>query len=282
MTKLILHPVTSRQVESFKKSPSHAVMLVGTRGSGKDTLSSNIAESILKAQDLESYPYKLFLASEDGKAIGIESVRELEHFLSLKVPRKADYNRVVIVQNAESLSLEAQNALLKTLEEPPEDTLIILNASYSQALLPTIRSRAQAISVKQPSKEALVDYFEQAGYSQKQIEQAYAISGGLPGLMKALLEDDAHPLLLATEKAREILKATAYERLLLVDELAKQRALAQNTIYILGQMAHVSLQSADKTTAKWQAILKASHNATKALMTNAQPKLVLTNLVLSI
>lgn len=282
MTELILHPATARQLESFIRSPSHAVMLVGPVGSGKDTLASNLAQSALKVPNLENYPYKLFLSSKEGKAIGIETVRELEHFLSLKVPRNDEYNRVVIVQNAENLSLEAQNALLKTLEEPPADTLIILNTSYSQALLPTIRSRTQSINVKQPEKNEVTKHFKQANYSQQQIEQAYAISGGLPGLMEALLQDADHPLLLATEKAREILKANTYERLLMVDELAKQRTLAQNTIYILGQMAHVSLQSADKTAAKWQAILTASHNATKDLMANAQPKLVLTNLVLSI
>lgn len=282
MTGLLYHPATARQVESFIKSPSHALMLVGPSGSGKDTLAFSLAADILNEKSLDNYPYKLLLSSKDGKAIGVEAVRELEHFLSLKVPRSNAYNRVVVIQNAESLSTEAQNALLKTLEEPPADTLIILNTAYSQALLPTVRSRAQVINVKQPEKQAVIDYFTKESYEPKQIEQAYAISGGLPGLMKALLEDSEHPLLIATEKARDILKASTYERLLMVDELSKNKSLAQDTVYILGQMAHVSLQSAGSTATKWQNILTASHSANKALMASAQPKLVLSNLVLSI
>jgi hypothetical protein len=100
--------------------------------------------------------------------------------------------------------------------------------------------------------------------------------------MSALLEQTEHPLLFATQQARQLLSQSAYERLLSVDELSKQRQLALDTMFILQQMAHVSLQSAAGETAdKWQAVQAASYQAAEALAASAQPKLALANLMLS-
>jgi len=284
MKDLVLHPVTRRQLEDFVGAPSHAVLLVGPAGSGKQALAANLSETVLNlpAGGFTDYPYKIIIASDDGKAIGIEAVRTLEHFLSLKVPSSTAHNRAVIIANANLLSTEAQNALLKTLEEPPQGTLVILTAGNEQALLPTIRSRAQSISVKRPDQAAIEAYFRERSFEEPAIKQAYAISGGLTGLMHALLEQTDHPLLLATQRARQLLSQSAYERLLAVDELSKERSLAIGTTFILQQMAHVSLQSATGAAAiKWQAVLNASYQAAEALAANAQPKLALTNLMLS-
>ncbi|HMH31324.1 MAG TPA: hypothetical protein VK534_02505, partial [Methylomirabilota bacterium] len=151
-----------------------------------------------------------------------------------------------------------------------------------QSLLPTIRSRAQSIPVNKPNRDTLTDYFGK-DFGSGQVKQAYAISGGLPGLMNALLSEEDHPLVLATEKARQVLSSNAYERLLMVDELAKQKALAADTTFILQQMAHVSLQTVTGPAAtKWQTVLAASYKASEALANSAQPKLTLTNLMLSL
>lgn len=284
MKEALFHPVTKQQLADFAAAPSHALLLAGPAGSGKRTLATSLSETILElpAHSLADYPYKMIITSEDGKAIGIEAVRELEHFLSLKVPGRAAHNRAVIIEDAHLLSTEAQNALLKILEEPPGGTLVVLTATSEQALLPTIRSRAQAIPVKRPERAATEAYFQARGFDDKAIKQAYAISGGLTGLMQALLDQTEHPLLLATQRARQLLSQSAYERLLAVDELSKQRQLALDTMFILQQMAHVSLQSATgETTAKWQAVQGASYQAAEALAASAQPKLALTNLMLS-
>lgn len=282
--ELVLHPATRRQLADFTAAPPHAVLLVGPAGSGKQTLAASLSATILQlsAKGFADYPYKITIVSEDGKAIGIDAVRQLEHFLSLKVPGQGAHNRAVIIDNAQLLSLEAQNALLKTLEEPPLGTFIILTLDNEQAVLPTIRSRAPAITVMRPERGALETHFRSRSFDTPAIDQAYAISGGLPGLMHALLEETDHPLKLATERARQLLSQSTYERLLTIDELAKQRQLALDTMFILQQMAHVSLRTATPVTAaKWQAVLRASYQAAEALAANAQPKLALTNLALS-
>ena len=95
-------------------------------------------------------------------SIGIEEVRAVQHFLSRK-PSQSNQN-TVIIHNAEKLTLPAQHALLKTLEEPPGNSLIYLVTSYPDSLLPTILSRVQiAPSVVIPSvvEESLSDLFRQ-------------------------------------------------------------------------------------------------------------------------
>lgn len=285
MQEFLLHPITKQQLDRFLAAPSHAVMLTGSTGSGKFALASALAETVLelKADTLADHPYALQVRTEANKTIGIEAIRELEQFLSLKVPGSKNFDRTIIIENAHSLTIEAQNALLKTLEEPPQGTLLILTVNYPQAVLPTIRSRAQAIAVNRPERGTVKAHFQNQDFNAKAINQAYAISGGLPGLMHALLHEADHPLLAATAQARQLLSQSAYERLLSVDQLAKNKLLAADTAYILQQMAHVSLQTATGSAAqKWHQVLDASYHAAEALQNSGQPKLVLTNLMLKL
>lgn len=278
----LLSDLTQKEIGYFVEQPAHALLLIGPTGSGKASLAATLAEQVLglNSGEFANYAYKMVLANDDS-SIGVEAVRQLEQFLSLKVPSHATTNRVIIIEDAQKLTLEAQNALLKNLEEPPQATIFILTTSHAQALLPTVQSRAASIEIKRPDKSQLQQYFEKKGFDEVSINRAYFISGGLPGLMTALLEESDHPLIQATEQARLLLQSSAYERLLLIDGLSKQRELAYDTILMLGQMAHVSLLSAGQTAGRWQKILEASFTATKSLNMNAQPKLVLVNLALA-
>lgn len=80
---------------------------------------------------------------EQEEAIGINNVRTLQKTISLKPINSS--KKIVLIKNSENITIEAQNALLKTLEEPPEDTIIILSASAKEALLPTILSRCKIV-----------------------------------------------------------------------------------------------------------------------------------------
>jgi DNA polymerase-3 subunit delta' len=283
MNALVIHPQSKQQLAETAKAPAHAILLVGPVGGGKASVARGLAETILglPVGTLGQHAYALVIQPVDSGSIGIEAVREAERFLSLKVPGQQAVNRVLIVEDAHTMTIEAQNALLKTLEEPPAGAVILLTASHERALLPTILSRVQLLRLRRPDKASLTEHFTGLGSNSQSVERAHTMSGGLPGLMAAVLADTEHPLLQATQTAREILSKSTYERLLMVDVLAKDKQQVSQLAYILQQMAHVSLQSATSTAAgRWQSILAAAYEANEAIESSAQLKLTLTNLML--
>jgi DNA polymerase III subunit delta' len=281
MPELVIHKQTKRHLAALGKQQPHAVLISGPIGIGKMAIAKTLATGLLgiDPDKLSQYPYLRQISSESKKSIGIEDVRELEHFLALKIPGSKTVSRLVIIEDAHMLTLEAQNALLKTLEEPPSGTVVVLTTAHEHALLPTIRSRVQTLQVKKPPLQELKGFFGSSA-SEGAVNQAVAISGGLPGLMAALIgEDTGHPLAAAVSYARQLLQKTAYERLLLVDELSKQKDLAHDVCYILGQMAQAALAK-DGTSERWKSIMQAAYEAESQLLRSGQPKLVMTNLMI--
>jgi DNA polymerase-3 subunit delta' len=283
----VLHPKTAEQVKAFVASPAHAVLLVGPSGGGKTYLAQIIASQVLgiSLPKLAEHPYYSFVEGS-GTSIGIEAVRNLQKFLQLKtLGNERTIRRAIIVEHAHLLTIEAQNAFLKLLEEPPADTLMVLTADNQRALLPTILSRVQAIAVHTPSEEAVKEFFKSQGTA-TELSQAFFLSGGLPGLMGALLnKDDTHPLAGGVASAKAILGQKTFERLAMVEGLSKQKEQAG---HVLEALAHIAQTGIDGATAKgdhaklkqWHHILKVTHEAQEALRINANTKLTLTNLML--
>jgi len=84
------------------------------------------------------------------KNIAIHQIRELSEYLELSAHQETG-RRIVLIEPADSLNQAASNALLKILEEPPENTLFILVTSQAQKLIATIRSRCQLLELRGPS-----------------------------------------------------------------------------------------------------------------------------------
>jgi len=117
----------------------------GTRKKGKGKNLSPITYHLSPITD----PNLLFLDSPT--AIGIDEIRQLQRKLSLKP--FATGPKVAIINNAQNLTIEAQNAFLKTLEEPAKNSQIILTAPTAESLLPTVVSRCQIITLPQIPQE---------------------------------------------------------------------------------------------------------------------------------
>ncbi len=90
----------------------------------------------------------------DPTSIGIKAVQELVMSLSIATSSP----RVIWIEEAQTLTTEASNALLKVLEEPPSNTYIYLTCPVAGSLLPTIRSRCQIISLKSDSAQSSSSY----------------------------------------------------------------------------------------------------------------------------
>lgn len=108
--------------------------------------------------------------------IKIEAVRQVIEFAHLTAHRAGQ--RIVVVEPAENLNPAAANALLKILEEPPQDVLFLLVAQAAQRLLPTIRSRCRQFPLSAPSPVQALDWLRQQGVSNAEAELAH--NGGAP------------------------------------------------------------------------------------------------------
>lgn len=289
MTALLLHESTRRALDDFIRRPSHGLLLIAPAGSGKGSAAQYVAAGLLgtAAAQLAGHPYCSIVRPVEGKSISIDTIREIIRFTTLRITSAGGGagHRVVIIEDAQRLTLQAQNALLKTVEEPPAGTTIILTAPDEQAVLATIRSRLQRIMLRVPDSELVQAYFEGESYPAAAVTKALLMSGGLPGLMHALLsEDTAHPLFAAATTARDILQQSAFDRLVLADSLAKQRQLWMDVLFVLSRMADVSLRRSSTPAAarRWQRVLSACYAANLQTESGAQLKLAVLNFMLTI
>ncbi|HEX3568370.1 MAG TPA: AAA family ATPase [Candidatus Saccharimonadales bacterium] len=282
-----LHPKTAEQLQHFLVSPAHAILLVGPAGIGKGSLATALTKQLLDLDEhaLGSYQYLTRLEAK-GDSISIETVRDLQHFLQLRTIGDRPIRRVAIIEYADRMTTEAQNALLKMLEEPPADTVLVLTANNTHALLATILSRLQRITVREPLEAELRAYFAKT-HDSKAIDQAYFLSGGLPGLMQALLEGTAdHPLFMAVGQAKALLQQPTFDRLVAVDALSKKKDDVVHVLYALLRIAQTGMVQAGKRgdqarVKRWYQIVTAIHATLETLAVHGNTKLALTNLMLS-
>lgn len=248
-------------------------------------MAQNIAQEILQHNNLETYAFYDHIQPTDG-TISIGTIRELKNFLQLKTTGNQDIRRVVLIEDAESMNQEAQNALLKILEEPPTDTVLLLTASNVRGLLQTIISRVQKINLQKVPKEQLFVHF--ASYPKAEVEKTYHMSDGQVGLMHALLQSDTeqeHPLVKYINLAKDLFQKTAYQRLLMINDLQKEDLgmLATGLYSVAHAALMASAEKEDKTKVKkWYRTCKVIHKIQDELKYKPQSKLVLTDLLVNL
>ncbi|MES2365095.1 MAG: DNA polymerase III subunit delta' [Pseudomonadota bacterium] len=125
-------------------------------------------------------------SAQSGQKISVAQVRELTRFVQLSAHRGG--LRVALIHPAEAMNAAAANALLKTLEEPPPNTLLILVSHQSSRLLPTILSRCHQIRFTLPDADVAESWLAQQGIREANVCLAQA--GGAPLLASTLADAD--------------------------------------------------------------------------------------------
>lgn len=158
--------------------------------------------------------------------IRIEQIREIQNSLRYRVERG---KKVVIVDGADRLVPAAANAFLKTLEEPPADSVIILVSSKATELLPTILSRCQRLNFRPLPDDAVRGYLmEKKGLSQVEAGAVARLSGGSISRASAYIDEGAHQLRKEViERLGRLKPEDVDEALKFAEELSKSDGLAE-------------------------------------------------------
>jgi DNA polymerase-3 subunit delta' len=174
----------------------HAVLLIGPPGVGKRAAARWMAASTLglESAELPAYPFDIpehadlrwLTPPEDKESIGIEQVRDLIHDMNLTSYEGG--GKVAVIEPANAMTVNAANSLLKTLEEPPGDALLILIADRIGKLPATIFSRCQRIDLAPPTEDIGLAWLNQVQPGPSWAD-ALRVAGGAPIAALAALED---------------------------------------------------------------------------------------------
>jgi DNA polymerase-3 subunit delta' len=178
---------------------AHAYLISGPVGSGKREVAANLASVVNGTQANDVFSSKareIFVAEPESRSrkILIEQIRELEHGLQMR--SFEGRRKVAIIAEADRLQPQAANAFLKTLEEPPGNSLLLLLSALPEALPDTIVSRCVCISlaangqgIEIPERRELIELLGGAAREQNWgIQQAYRLQQGIQALLNRIRE----------------------------------------------------------------------------------------------
>lgn len=196
-------------VEQLRRSAasgrsSHAYLFLGGAGAGKRLIANTFAKALqcegekrpcdscksCHAFNHGNHPDVIYFQPlKNGKTYTIEDVREqLLETVDLK-PFQYE-KKIYIIEKADTLNIQSQNALLKTLEEPPAHAVFLLLAERAETFLPTILSRVVVMKIRPLSAETIADYLMQAGHLAEESHILSAYAQGRIGQALELVEDE--------------------------------------------------------------------------------------------
>ncbi len=263
---------------------SHSYLFVGTQGIGKKMLATESAKKILcleKEQgnhckscvEFESNNHPDFMCIEpEGNSIKIEQIR----FLQKKIQEKPiiSNQKVYLINDADAMTLEAQNCLLKTLEEPPEFATIILIGSNENAFLSTIKSRCMIFHFQPIENEKIKQYME-TNYGMNHLTQNYlSMFQGSIGKAIALKDKQAE-----YDKIENIIENLSRQDLLSVLQLAEPLYKAKEEIFEILEYINILLLNHAKENYLYTNCINIVESTKKRLKQNANYDMCIDNML---
>ncbi|MEO6109943.1 MAG: hypothetical protein ABIP50_02955 [Candidatus Saccharimonadales bacterium] len=222
MSNLYFHPYTRTQLDHYKEDLPQSLLIYGPSGIGLGAVITHLSDELgIVAQVV--LPEKDEKVDIEKGTITVDSIRRLYDMTkTIETGR-----RMIVIDYAERMGTQAQNAFLKLLEEPGKNTHFILLSHKTSKMLPTIRSRAQAFELRPITNEQSGDLLDKlnVGDSQKRTQLLF-MANGLPAELTRLAENETYFRQRAqiVRDAQQFLQASAYDRLVLATSYKDDRA----------------------------------------------------------
>lgn len=266
----LLHPASLQRLHSAVLLKHHAYLVEGDSGLGTE----QVAMWILQQQDAALTKAEVAKVVPATSTVSIAQVRELiEHLW--RTPARVDGIRAGIVMQADRMSTEAANALLKVLEEPPSRVVIVLVASSAEQLPSTVRSRVLTIPLLPLGDQQIQEFMQAYGGATPEL---VGLSHGLPlqALELASSSEELESRQLEQQKVDNFLTGTTSDRFVAIAEITKSGSPEQfvlGLLYTFGKKFSILERSADVEVTLW---------CLRAIRAHVQPKLALEWLALKL
>lgn len=265
---VLIHEKAKARLDRIDGSRSGSYMFYGPEAAGKATIACELARRLACPNHhyepdpgcktcrnfiSGTYPDFHLLTAVDRPSITIEQIRQLIAALADR-PYQAGGVRVALIDGAHLLTTDAQNALLKIIEEPPPRTLIILVTANPGRLLSTVKSRCAAVYFALPPAKDVAEYLitQQPSLTPSTANELVSIAEGLPGLAITLATNPAqaeeNQALIVS--ARAVPSQTLFERLLSAAALAENKADLWRFSSLLQQTLARGIQTGERSAAE--------------------------------
>jgi DNA polymerase III subunit delta' len=272
MNNLIINPSTQKMIDSLLDKLPQSILLTGNIGVGL----MSIAKEISKKHSIEP---QVILPEKD------DVIDTLKGIISVKMIRiiydntrsKIKNGRIIIIDCADRMTTQAQNAFLKLLEEPGQDTNFILLSHSCSKFLPTILSRVQKIRIKNILPEQTLKLVNQQNIKDSTKKtQIMFIADGLPAEIIRLSSDETYFSSRSSiiMDAKKLIQSNSYERLLILNRYKDDRELALKLLDDSLKILKISLVSNPKT--EHIKLIEKILEANRMISANVSTKLVLT------
>ena len=224
MKKPIINPASELTLSLLLKDIPQALLLTGPVGIGLGTIANYIASTVGQVT-LTVLPEKDEKVDIEKGVISVDSIRRLyAQTRSIQTGKL-----IIIIDYAERMGHQAQNAFLKLLEEPGDGVYFILATHTPSKLLPTVTSRAQAIDFRPLSGQQTEEFLKELQISDaKKKSQLLFMASGLPAELTRLIQDDKYFDRRSSiiRDARDLLQGTTYRKLLVANSYKDNREAA--------------------------------------------------------
>lgn len=294
-----------------KRTLAHAYIFSGPKGTGKLTAALALAKGLFCTEKKGEGCYEcvacrkvlnrnhasLYMIEPDGSSIKIEQIRELKRRFSYR--QDGMDRQVYIIQQAEKMTIQAANGLLKFFEEPQTEVVAILISENGQAILPTLRSRSQWVPFVPLAPVDMEQQLTAAGYPLTLVRPAVRLHSGMDSaketiesnefaevrnvviqLMKECLAGEASASILAQQKLfksdlREHIETVLDLLALFLKDMLLLQYGQERMVIFIDQMDWMAPQARRKPVAHWIHSIDRVALARKRLRLHVQPQLAL-------